>query len=571
MIQINLDSIHIHVNEIPPTLTDKDVCYLDTEFFGQDTNRLHRPHGQFAALQATVDGVNVFIATSAELIQQFMNAVAPATHVWHNAMYDITQLRGLGIDYPDRKNIWDTMLVEQVRWSGYYSRFALNDLFRRYCDGYLPKTERASFKKKKVEFVELTAEQLQYSAADVVALKMVYEKQSSAIDKTDRKIWERIELPFMWTLLDTGGITVDVARWMAIADEKDELSTELFDKIQAEYGVNVRSPKQLLTLLQSLNIRVESTGKVELEKVKSKHPIVETILKYRKPAKGASTYGKKWLSDWVEQDGMVHCSYKQIGTVTGRLSSAHPNMQNIPTREDARYRECFIAGEGNTLIIADYASQEPRITAFFSQDDALMQIFVDGGDIYCDVGEHVFGEKFDKKDKRRKDMKALVLGLSYGMTKVGLAQKIENTEEYAQNLIDTFFEKFPGVKKYIDRQIAAAKHSGFVTTIYGRKIWISPYASGLERDAPNYPIQASAADATKLASSFFRREWKEKHGVNPIRLYVHDEIVIETPEALAVEAEECLKRNMETIAGSMHKGIPSIADLHVGKSWAEKG
>jgi DNA polymerase-1 len=455
-------------------------------------------------------------------------------------------------------------------WSGYYYRFGLNDLFRRYCGMYLPKTEWKSFGKKQ-EQNALTDAQLTYSAHDVVALWMVYQKQKEIISERDQQIWERIERPFLWTLCDQHGITLDVEKWNEIADGKEATSTELYEQIQKEHGVNVRSPKQLLALLQSLKVKVTSTNRTALEAVKGKHPIVDTILKYRKPAKGASTYGRSWSDEWVEADGKVWCSYKQIGTVTARLASANPNLQNIPTREDPRYRDCFIAMPGHSLIIADYASQEPRITAYFSQDEALMEIFNCGGDIYCDVGEHVFGEKFDKKDPRRKDMKALVLGLSYGMTKIGLAVKIEKDENYAQHLIDTFFEKFPGVRRYINDQIASVKKRGYVTTIYGRKIWISPHASGLERDAPNYSIQASAADATKMAATGFRKEWRKRYGVNPIRLYVHDEIVAEVPTEQAEEASNVLENCMVSVAGSMTVGVPALADVHIGPTWASKG
>lgn len=222
------------------------------------------------------------------------------------------------------------------------------------------------------------------------------------------------------------------------------------------------------------------------------------------------------------------------------------------------------------LVIADWSAQEPRIIAFLSHDDGLIEIFNSGKDIYIEIGYRVFGERFDKRDKRRDQMKALVLGLSYGMTKWGLAEKIGCDTDYAQELIDKFFDEFPGVKEYITEQIKLARKQGYVESANGRKIWISPYDSGLERNAPNYPIQSTGADCMKIAANQFRKQWMKLHGVNPLRLFVHDELVAEVPDELADEAAKLLEKVMVNVAETIHEGIPGKADVYVGDAWSSK-
>lgn len=222
------------------------------------------------------------------------------------------------------------------------------------------------------------------------------------------------------------------------------------------------------------------------------------------------------------------------------------------------------------LIIADWSAQEPRITAFLSADNELIEIFNSGKDIYIEIGYKIFGERFGKKDKRRDVMKSLILGLSYGMTKWGLAEKIGYDVDAAQELIDKFFDEFPGVYKYIQEQIKMARKRGYVESISGRKIWISPYDSGLERNAPNYPIQSSGADCMKIAANQFRKQWMSLHGVNPLRLFVHDELIAEVPDDLADEAKELLEKVMVNVAETIHDGIPAKAEVYIGDNWGAK-
>lgn len=571
-----LDSSQVQIiHGIPPEAEKGTVCAFDTEWFEMEKHRLHRPHGIFASMACTYDGKTVYYISDVSDIPEFLSRISKALWVGHNIAFDIRQLRMFANIGP-RKSVWDTMLIDQIRFRGYYDSFGLNDLYRRYCIGYLDKNVRTSYEHKSNKNEnKLSSEMIVYGALDVVATYQVAIKQREQIDDDDLWIWQNIERPFMWVLLDIGGVKLDVERWIQIAEQKGEISGRIWKSCLEKYGINIRSPKQILQFFRDNNINLDSTNVSVLTEQVKKHPIIKEILEYRKPAKGSSTYGIRWIDEYVEDNDLVYASWNQMGARSGRMSCSSPNLQNIPTRTEPVYRECFIAEDNHSLIISDWSSQEPRITAFFSQDEKLIDIFRSGKDIYVSVGYHVFDEVFDEKDPRRKDMKALVLGLTYGMTKYGLASKINVPEgkdavEYAQHLIDRFMYKFPGVKKYIDSKIKQAYSIGYVTTIYGRKCWISPYEKGIERDAPNYPVQGSAADAMKLAAISIHFEGKRLFGYPIIKMFVHDELVCSVRDEDVDSAVNLINSVMVRVAEEMHVGIPAKASISIAKSWAGK-
>lgn len=581
MNQITKDSIVIHTGELPPETFEWDNVAIDSEFFGQDKTKLHRPHGQFASLAACADGKNVYMVFEERKIDEFIRRLDKSMWYYHNAKYDLTQLRRFA-DIPDRKMIWDTQLIEQIRYSGYYDRFSLSDVYRRYTGKYLPKEERGSF----TEAVDgMNDEMIFYAACDVVADWEVGQAQQREISENDTWLWEQIERPFLFTLLDTGGVLIDAEQWSAIAKEKREKSVSIWDEIQAEHGINIRSNDQLAKFLLENGIKLEKKtdgGKFSvdakvLKKFKGQHPVIDMVLEYKPMQKGASTYGDSWLEGALEADGRIYTSWNQLGAKTSRMSSDHPNLQNIPVRTDKKYRYCFIAGDGKMFVIGDWSSQEPRNLAYLSQDEKLIEIFRSKKDPYIAVGYEVFDEHFVKKDRRRKEMKRLVLGLSYFMSKYGLRDALDedipevvHTVEYADELMTKFFKKFPGVKAYInDNQAHAHKH-GYVETIWGRKIYISPFDPRLDTEAPNYSIQGSAGESMKVAANRLRKRWMKEFGENPIRLYVHDEMAIEVDEDKAEYAKSMMEEIMVDTAESMHEGIPGEAEIFVGKSWGDK-
>jgi DNA polymerase I-like protein with 3'-5' exonuclease and polymerase domains len=556
------------VHSIPPKFDKSIKVAIDTEISNIPNGKLHRPVGDFVCATFFAGGDIVYMVTDTKDMQQAMDNCNDATTVMANAIFDIRQIRRWA-NVPDRKKLVDILLIEKIMFSGFYDQFALNDLFRRYCGGYLDKEQQKSF----IEFSgQMSEEQEFYAAADAVATWEVWNEQKKIVSDTDYNIWKNIELPAMWSIISFRGAYIDQNRWTEIALSKEEIAQELWDEINKEYGINVNSAKnQLQPLLEELlgHKLKKGTGVSELKKLIGKHPLVQKILDYRKPKKGASTYGMKWLDD-VEEDGRVYSSINQIGATTARHSSSSPNLQNIPVRDNPEYRECFIAAPGNVVIIADWSSQEPRIAGWFSNDQKLIATFYTGKDIYVGMGKDVLGMEFEKSNPLRKKVKKTFLGLCYGETPFGIARDLEVEKEEAEELVTKFFKAYPGLKKYTDDMVKSAKNNEYVTTISGRKCWISPYSYNLEMTAPNYPIQSSAGDAMKLAEAHLYQYWMKKYGYNCIVLPIHDELLIEVPAELAEEAMTVMKKIMIEDAESLHVGIKADADVFMGKSWSEK-
>lgn len=261
-------------------------------------------------------------------------------------------------------------------------------------------------------------------------------------------------------------------------------------------------------------------------------------------------------------------SYLSQGFVNHN-SCRSPNLQQIPRMDE--YRSCFIAGEGRKLIIADYSAQEPRIFASICKDEKLMEIFNSGKDIYCEVAREAFNETITKKDKeRRNQIKALVLGLIYGLSPYGFARDNEVSQEVAEDMFNAFFDAFPQAAQWVKEQQLVNK--GFTRTILGRKCHLHPYNAQWKRNALNNPMQGSGADMTKLAMKEFRkvnRELLQQNRVG-IVLPVHDEIILWCEEGIAEEMAKSLEDCMVRIAEMVHVGIPAIVEAHIADSWAEK-
>lgn len=565
MITFDRNDIQI-IFDVPPKMLPDDKVAIDSEFFGMDKKKLHRPGGTFASLGCTADGRTVYMIFNERQVQEFYNQIEPAVHIYHNMVFDIRQLRRYA-DIPDRKKIWDTMFIEQIMYRGYYDDFGLNDLARRYLSVYLPKEERRSFS----DGNKMTDEQIFYAACDIVATWQVQQVQKKFVDDTDYNLWKKVELPNIWSLLRFQGALVDQQKWLSIAEEKADTASTIWNELSEELGINIRSNEQLKEYLQSIGLKkLKDVTADTLEGYADKYPVVQRVLDFRKPNKGASTYGKKWLTENVEEDGRVYSSFNPIGAVTGRYSSSNPNLQNIPVRKDPIYRECFIAAPGHRLIIADWAAQEPRIAAYLSQDKELWDIFSSDKDPYIVIGKLILGVDFDKSDKRRDDMKSTFLGLCYGMTPIGLAEKLDVSEAEASELEDAFFERFPSLQEYTKDSVNSAFRNGHVQTIMGRKIWTNTYQGRVNQVSPNYRIQGTAGDEIKLSSAGIYQYWYPKYGYNPILFPVHDELVLEVEEENVAEGRELLERVMVDVAEAMHPGVPSKADIHVGNRWSDK-
>lgn len=569
---------------VPPELTEHDTVSLDLELSGLREEQLHRPAGRFVSLACSFDGKNAYLIQDEEDIPEFLQRISKAMWIFHNSTFDIGHLRRW--DTVKERPIRDTMLIEKILFADYYDDFGLNDLVRRYLGCYMAKSVREEFHSLEGS---MTQEQIHYAALDVIGTWLVDREQQKLVDSADRLVWEKIDMPTVWTSVGLSGFMLDTAKWIEMAETNETKKLAIEEELGKQYGTTIRelkgrgkardwverfvpfnpaSPSQVLKLLQSQGMDIESTGDEFLSPFREESELVAKLLDYRVAAKKASTYGKDYLK-FVEEDGRIYSSLNVIGAATGRMSSRSPNLQQIP--RDADYRKCFIAGTGNKLVIADYSSQEPRIFAYLTQDPQLIEIFNSGKDIYCEVARFAFGETITKADKeRRNQVKSLVLGLMYGLSPWGFAAQNEVDIEVAQADFDRFFEAFPKAAEWVKNK--QTYNTGTTKTILGRRCHLHPYNAQWKRNTLNNPIQGGGSDMLKLAMREFRKDmitYIENNHLGII-LPVHDEIIVWCNENLAPFVKEKLEYHMITVAEKIHKGIPANVEAHIADSWAEK-
>jgi DNA polymerase-1 len=570
--------------DIPPMATEKDRVAIDSEWFGMDGDKLHRPHGDHACTTFTFDGKTVYVVTDVKDLEQAFDNIKAAVHIYANAKFDNGQFRRF-IPYPQRKRLWDVILIDQIFYNGYFDDFTLKDLARRHLGIYLEKGERAEFETA----TEMTQEMLEYSCIDTVATWRVYQRQRKDILASDVGVWKNIELPMMWVTLACKGVKIDSTMWCDVAEKNEAIAAEIQSKYGRKetrtlktgrveskiVGLNLNAPAQVVEQLKKLGCVVSDSQDETLSTIKPDNPayeFVQDLLNFRQASKYSSTYGKNWL-DYIEADGRIHYDLLQMEAKTSRTSCRKPSVQNVPARDTKKFREMFVADEGNALIIADYSSQEPRIAAQLSGDEQLIGVFKSGKDIYVEVARIAFGETITKADKkRRNEIKNLTLGVFYGKTSYGLSAELGISKEAAQEMINKFFEAFPQVYEYIESNKKQVKKYNYVTTISGRKLWVSPYSTQSERNAANSPIQGSAGDMLKVAIYRFLREFCGDDFIadTPFVMEVHDEIVMEVPKERAEEAKNLLVKTMIEVAEEFHPSVPAAVEAFVGDNWSCK-
>jgi len=404
-------------------------------------------------------------------------------------------------------------------------------------------------------------------------------------EKGLEKVYYECELPLVEVLaaMECTGILCDMAYLDDFGKSLDKeiasLEKDIFELAGEEF--NIKSTQQLGDILfDKLELphgkktkKGYSTSADVLEKVKDDHPIVPKILEYRNLTKLASTYieGMKPL---IASDGRIHCHFQQTVTQTGRISCTEPNLQNIPVRQELgrKIRRAFHAGEGKTLVGADYSQIELRVLAHLSGDEALIEAFNNNEDIHKMTAARVMGIPLEEvKPIDRSRAKAVNFGVIYGMSSFGLSEEINVTRKEAEAYIKEYFNKHPKVKSYMDGQIEFVKEKGYSETILGRKRKINEIkASNFmvrqlgERLAMNTPIQGSAADIIKIAMNKVYRELAEKHPGSKLILQVHDELIIEAETGELDEIKELLVRNMEE---AMDLKVKLLADLNTADNW----
>ena len=401
------------------------------------------------------------------------------------------------------------------------------------------------------------------------------------------RVCHEIELPLCPVLaeMETAGMLVDekaLARFGELLTLGIEtLQGEIFDLCGQEFNLN--STQQLgKVLFEDLGLPAVkktktgySTSAEVLEKLRAHHPVIDRILEYRQLTKLNSTY-VEGLSKVIAADGRIHTSFQNTVTATGRLSSTEPNLQNIPVRTElgAKIREMFIAAPGNVLVDADYSQIELRLLACISGDETMIESFRTGEDIHARTASQVFGVPLDQvSHELRRRAKAVNFGIVYGISGFSLAQDIGVSRPEAAAYMDKYLETFSGVRKYMHDVKEQAKRDGYVATLMGRRRWLPELKSSNfnlrsfgERVALNMPIQGTAADVMKLAMIRVSDRLKKEGLAARLILQVHDELIVECPEAESERVKALLKEEME---GAGTFAVPLLTDAGSGRSWAD--
>ena len=407
------------------------------------------------------------------------------------------------------------------------------------------------------------------------------------------KVFTEVEIPLIPVLMDMefAGIAVDKEFFKKFSVELSGRILEIQKNVykQVGYDFNLNSTQQLSkALFETLHLSPpDSSNKTKagsystaadvLELMKDMHPVVNLLLEYREISKLVSTYLDALPRQVNPKTGRVHTSFNQTGSVTGRLASSDPNLQNIPTRTELghKVREGFVAEPGKVLLSVDYSQIELRIAAHMANDESMLAAFRNGQDIHATTAAAIFNVPLDQvtKDQRR-HAKAINFGLIYGMGVFGLMQGTGLTRSEAENFIKEYFTDFPGVKNYLDNIRKVAAEQGYVETMLGRKRYFPELKQAAnqqvraraEREAINSPIQGSAADIMKLAMLKLPDALKKAGLKSQILLQVHDELVLECPEK---ELEETAKVTQEVMKGAYKLSIPLETDAAVGKNWGQ--
>ena len=460
-------------------------------------------------------------------------------------------------------------LVDDVALAAYladpgHNSYALADLSKRYLASTLPTD---------CENIALLAVQLREQLKE-------YEQLA---------LYEELELPLAPVLakMELSGITPDMELLAQLNEDMTARIAQLEKQAMEQAGeeFNLKSPKQLgIILFERLQLPVikktktgYSTDAKVLEALEGKHPLIATILEHRKLAKLQSTYldGLKPLVN--AKTGRIHTHFQQTVTVTGRLSSTDPNLQNIPTRteEGKQIRRIFVPGAGyDYLMSCDYSQVELRILACIAHDELLLDAFRHGQDIHARTAAEVFGVPLaEVTHEMRSRAKAVNFGIVYGISDFGLAKQLDVGRKEAAGYIESYFARYTGVKKYMEDIVAKAREQGYVSTLMGRRRYLPDIRhsnfnlrSFAERTAINTPIQGTAADIMKKAMIDVERALKQAGCKSRILLQVHDELVLEVTEDERERVAELVRATMQA-AASLE--IPLLADVNFGKNWAE--
>lgn len=524
-----------------------------------------------------------FIKTGKEITSDYLNkqleALDANTWISPDLKKNLHLMKAGGFTPDERKKYFDMTVAA----------YLLNPLLGDYpYDGVAKDYLSIVLSSKKDYLGKLTCEQMikedekkvvDYACYEAyIAWKSKEILESNLKEKGMYELYENIEMPLVFVLYDMEkeGIRADgdklkeYSRELAVSINKIE--KRIYEEAGEEFNIN--SPKQLgVVLFEKLQLPNEkktktgySTSAEVLDKLAPDHPIVADVLEYRQLSKLKSTYADG-LTNFIEQDGKIHTTFNQTITATGRLSSTDPNLQNIPIRIELGklIRKVFLPEEGHLFVDSDYSQIELRVLAHLSDDEKLIAAFKNGQDIHRSTASLVFDTPFDEvTDIQRRNAKAVNFGIVYGISAFGLANDLNIGRKEAQAYIDSYFEKYPKIKAFLDKTVSEAKEKGYIKTMFGRIRPIPELSSSNfmqrqfgERVAMNSPIQGTAADIIKIAMIRVHDRLLKENLKSKLILQVHDELLIET-------AEDEKEYVIELLEEEMHKAADLKVSMEVG-------
>lgn len=512
--------------------------------------------------------------------------------VGHNLKYDILVLKKYEVDV--QGPFFDTMVAHYLLEPDIRKR-KMDDLAEMYLS-YSPQpiSELIGEKGKGQKSMrEIDPEKVkEYAGEDAdITLQLRHYFAPRIEESGNRELLEKIEGPLMPVLADmeAEGICLDVDSLKKLSEtlrvDLIDIEKEIHEMAGVEFKIS--SPKQVGEILFERLKVVDKAKKTKsgqyatsedvLSKIKTKHPIIEKILDFRELQKLKNTYVDTLPKLIREETGRIHTTFNQVVAATGRLSSDHPNLQNIPIRTERGrlIRKAFTSrSDDYELMASDYSQIELRIMAEMSEDQGMIDAFVNGQDIHASTASKVYGVALDEVDRNmRSNAKMVNFGIIYGISAFGLADRLSISRTEAKSMIDSYFEQYPKIKEYMDKAVADAREKGYVETIMGRKRTLRDInsANGVvrgnaERIAINAPIQGSAADLIKLAMIRIQKEIKSRKMKSKMLLQVHDELVF---DVYSPEKQELKSFVEEIMASAIDMKVPLVVESGFGKNWLD--
>jgi DNA polymerase-1 len=511
---------------------------------------------------------------------------AKIAKIAHNAKFDMMALAEIGVNVAGLS--FDTMIAAHLLGEKAIALKAL--AFSKLGVEMTPIADLIGKGSKQIPMSQIPIKKTAaYSGADAdmtFRLATLFKKELEKQSLT--KLFNEVEMPLVPVLLlmERNGMAVDTAILGEMSHRLGEQVSVLEQKIyeEAKHEFNINSPAQLgKVLFDEMQLPTSRRGKSKysteasvIEELRPVHPIAGYILEYRQLTKIKSTYIDTMPALVNPKTGRIHTSFNQTRTTTGRLSSSDPNMQNIPVRGElgGQVRQAFIAPPGNALLAADYSQIDLRVLAHLSQDGNLLRAFRGGADIHAATASLLFDVTPDQvtKDMRRL-AKTVNFGVIYGMSDYGLEQATEFSREEASRFIKSYFEKYPGVRKYLDETKEKARRDGYVETLLGRRRYIPDINAAnrqvreaAERMAINMPVQGTSADIIKVAMINLYREMEKRKVQSKMLLQVHDELIFEVPDAEMTTMRKMVSSIMES---AIKLSVPVKVDTKVGKNWGD--